>query len=147
MPPSDDRDSDAMNRPKGDSSGANDNVFVKFKQVVDSNLSSLLHGVLGIPSAVSRSTGARPLNAVDEVLRKLQEADARPKFQAQQPDDDNDNPNDEMARGHLDLPLYSSPTPSLFATLFANARCQAADSHELGTITVSAHLSLRFLRT
>lgn len=57
-----------------------DNLFVRFRQFTDEQVSSLLQGVIGLPSAMSRNSSGNPRWAdFDEDLRRRDELQARQK--------------------------------------------------------------------
>jgi hypothetical protein len=120
-----------------------DNPFIKFRQFADQQISSLLQGIIGLPSAFSQRPSENPRWAVfDEDLRRrdelqarqqeLKESEAR-KLDASKEEDiplrywpdwaayarwleDAPTPYQEND-GMRDVPLYSSVAKSLFAHL------------------------------
>jgi len=127
-----------------DSQHKPDNPFIKFKNHVDNSVSSLLQGLIGLPSALSRNQSGNPRWAdFDEDLRRRDELQAK---QKQLKDSEarrfsaTDNGSHEGATGivknyaflrggssntstddtfkpFLDLPLYSPVTESTFLNL------------------------------
>lgn len=69
-----DRDKDTNNsQPK------NDNPFIKFRQFADSQISSLLQGIVGLPSAFSKRPDNAPWDDFDEYVRQRDDAQKRQK--------------------------------------------------------------------
>ena len=63
-----------------DSQPKPDNLFVRFRQFTDEQVSSLLQGIVGLPSAMSKNTPGNPRWAdFDEDLRRRDELQARQK--------------------------------------------------------------------
>ncbi|PMD37468.1 hypothetical protein L207DRAFT_514726 [Hyaloscypha variabilis F] len=124
-----------------------DNPFIKFRQFADEQISSLLHGIIGLPSAFSRKPSDNPRWAIfDEDLRRrdelqarqqeLKEAEAR-RLDRQATDGEEELPvratadwpafarwlkqaktSDHDNDGMRDVPLYGPVTKSLFAHLY-----------------------------
>lgn len=121
-----------------------DNPFIKFRQFADQHISSLLQGIIGLPSAFSGKASENPRWAVfDEDLRRRDELQAKQKelkdseaqrVAARGEEEDipvkkspdwaafarwhEDGPTeDEDNDGMRDVPLYSPVTKSLFAHL------------------------------
>ena len=123
-----------------------DNPFIKFRQFADQQISSLLQGIIGIPSAFSGKPSENPRWAVfDEDLRRRDELQARQqelkdsearRLGRRETDDEEDIPvrksadwpayarwldqaatPDDDNDGMRDVPLYSPVTKSLFAHL------------------------------
>merc|ERR1711939_638505 len=70
-----DRDKDSTS--DGKQSKA-DNPFIKFRQFADTQISSLLQGIIGLPSAFSKGSSDDPRWAgVDDGLRRRDELQAR----------------------------------------------------------------------
>lgn len=78
MAPSDDRDKDAKpSQSKPEPEPEPENPFIKFRQFADSQISSLLQGVLGLPSAFSKPTENPRWAVFDEDLRRRDELMAK----------------------------------------------------------------------
>ncbi|PSS23234.1 hypothetical protein M430DRAFT_40426 [Amorphotheca resinae ATCC 22711] len=127
------------NKDTGDSQPNSENPFIKFRQFADSQISSLLQGIIGLPSAFSRNapSSSRWADSDDRLQRRDELEAVRAKFD-RMPDDeeveipvkkspdwgkypaareeepDNRVMDDKTAR---DLPLYSPVSKSLFAHL------------------------------
>lgn len=122
-----------------DSSQKPDNPFIKFRQFADSQISSLLQGIIGLPSAFTKSPNNARWADFDEDMRRrdelqirqkeLRDSDARRAETQKQSQaggswphwlneksntSDDEEMNDKMAR---DIPLYSPVAKSLFAHL------------------------------
>ncbi|KAE9364477.1 hypothetical protein N431DRAFT_431355 [Stipitochalara longipes BDJ] len=127
-----------------------DNPFIKFRQFADEQISSLLHGIIGLPSAFSSKPSENPRWAIfDEDLRRRDELQARQQElresearrvdrQATGAEEDvparitadwpafarwlkQVPPSDHEIDGMRDVPLYSPVTKSLFAHLRPSA--------------------------
>ncbi len=101
-----------------------DNPFIKFRQFADSQISSLLQGIVGLPSAFSKNSNNARWGEFDESMRQRDELQKR---QNQLRDLDIEKQNesknsrsmdagvDEMdERVARDIPLYSPVSRSLF---------------------------------
>lgn len=140
MASSNDRDKDSRSESKPE------NPFIRFRQFADTQISSLLQGVLGIPSAFSKPTDNPRWAVFDEDLRRrdeliarqqaLRESEARRQKEdaadegveipvktlpgwkgAHSPLNDRSVPYKPLGVGSKDLPLYSPVEKTLFATL------------------------------
>ena len=110
------------------------NPFIKFRQFADSQISSLLQGIVGLPSAFSKNPNNGRWAEFDEDMRRRDELQKRqnglrdsetgknevrwPSWAKAEPDDE------EMDdRFERDIPLYSPVSRSLFSQL----RCSKED--------------------
>ncbi|PQE23814.1 glycerol-3-phosphate dehydrogenase mitochondrial protein [Rutstroemia sp. NJR-2017a BBW] len=76
------REDDKINtndQPKNNGSTQSDstNPFIRFRHYADEQVSSVLQGVIGIPSIFSRPTGNQQWAVFDEELRRRDELQAR----------------------------------------------------------------------
>jgi hypothetical protein len=128
MAPSSDRDKDA-----NDAEPKTDNPFIKFRQFADSQISSLLQGIVGLPSAFTKNPNNARWAGFDEDMRRrdelqkkqseLRESETRRQSEGRgwsswQDEKSNTNVDEEMDdRTARDMPLYSPVSMSLFAHL------------------------------
>jgi hypothetical protein len=123
-----------------------DNPFIKFRQFADSQISSLLQGVLGLPSAFSKSSENSRWPDIDDDLRRRDELLARQQalrdseaqrvsggFEEepveipvktssgwqgiQDKEHDRQGAYQRLGHGSMDLPLYSSVEKNLFRSV------------------------------
>lgn len=132
MASSDDRDKDTK-----DSQPKNDNPFIKFRQFADSQISSLLQGIVGLPSAFSKRPDNARWDDFDEDMRRrdelqkrqkeLRDSEARKQNEGQgaqgwpswvdstaEVHTDDEQMDDRIAR---EIPLYSPVSRALFSHL------------------------------
>ncbi|KAH7371891.1 hypothetical protein BKA64DRAFT_268850 [Cadophora sp. MPI-SDFR-AT-0126] len=139
-------DRDKHTNPDDKQSKPKDNPFIKFRQFADTQISSLLQGIIGLPSALSKKSSEDPRWAgIDDGLRRRDELQARQKELKEsearrlhtKTSDEEDQFTRTMARTYFsgegyqplgerenrfgiptkDLPLYSAVNKSLFAHL------------------------------
>src|SRR3954463_11113277 len=70
---------DSGDKETRDSQSKPDNPFIKFRQFADAQISSLLQGIIGLPSALSKGQGNTRWADFDDDLRRRDELQARQK--------------------------------------------------------------------
>jgi hypothetical protein len=107
-PQSDDRDKDSNSNSSSSSSSQSkpENPFIKFRQFADSHISSLLQGVLGLPSAFSKPSENPRWAIFDEDLRRRDELMAR---QQALKESEAQRWNGESVDEKVDIPVKTSP--------------------------------------
>jgi hypothetical protein len=90
-----------------------ENPFIKFRQFADQQISSLLQGIIGLPSAFSGKPSENPRWAVfDEDLRRRDELQAR---QQELKESEARRLGEQAASGREDIPVKKSPDWAAFA--------------------------------
>src|SRR4051794_7791501 len=70
---------DSGDKETRDSQSKPDNPFIKFRQFADAQISSLLQGIIGLPSALSKGQGNTRWADFDDELRRRDELQTRQK--------------------------------------------------------------------